>query len=343
MMSPLPRLRLCFFLFFHISATSPLLPYDTVKRMILLRVIGMLVISLVVARPFFHIQPAQLARRQSPADLCNASDIQPPIKVIGLPDVSGRQIVAVALGRGTQNYTCTFSQQAESGALAVLTDVTCLAAYLSHMSGNGTNSTTSSPVSISNSATTSATSPSASSTDASTATSTGGGGSDASDAVASTSTPATFLIPLDDPSLADPDTLPSISELSSLNFSSLPALALSVPFPFNATTFPFLPNSSYFGEHYYAPFGDMGEILPLFSLPGYGNVTAREVNRSTEAGGSGGNVTWAAFEAVDGGEVVFASVVWRTDTIGGGISKQNCSSEGNQTAVDFAALYYFFG
>ncbi|BGP17095.1 hypothetical protein JCM10213_006874 [Rhodosporidiobolus nylandii] len=284
--------------------------------------------------------PFPLLRRQSAANLCNASLVPPPEDAVGLPQLGSQQVVAIALARGTQNYTCTLSQQVESGSVAVLVDVTCVAAYLAQKNESSSTSSSASSSSAASSTT--------SSSALSTTTAGGGGESSITGSVTTNAAPApsAFLFPLD-PSFAQPSSPSSSSNNTDgggFNLSTLPSLALTVPFPYNASSFPYSSASSFLGEHYWVnSTSSPGQVKPFWSLPGYGSVTAMEVNRTMSPGGNSTDEAWAAYEAENGGQGAFATTVWRVDTAGGGLGGgQNCSSEGNQTAVDFAALFYSF-
>ncbi|GAA5876266.1 hypothetical protein JCM1840_003598 [Sporobolomyces johnsonii] len=142
------------------------------------------------------------------------------------------------------------------------------------------------------------------------------------------------------------------------NLSLLPPLALQSPFD------PFLPypfcntscnstNSSTIpldlvGQHYYIPVANATSngtaILPFFTLPGYGNVTGTTNGTAPapQRNGSYVNVDWEEWVAIQGGVGMFARTVFQTDTAGGGWKGlTNCSSNGNMTTVNYAALYYF--
>ncbi|GAA6018231.1 hypothetical protein JCM10207_002875 [Rhodosporidiobolus poonsookiae] len=310
-------------------------------------------VSTSVATPI----PSGLFARQAPSVFCNPATISAP-NVTGLSVLEGQQVVAVAIARGTQNYTCMFSQQIESGTLAFLYDVTCLASSLS--ASNGTASPSSTTSSTFSSETASSTSVTGSVTTQADSTSA---------PAASTGEPSAVLqFPLDDPSLQPPSSdaqgAPPTSRLGNFTLSNLPALVLNIPFPFNGTTFPYADPaapSTLVGETFFAPStlnstDNSTQVLPSWVLPGYGTVTAQETSRvaaSTNStavfgGGSGANgtslpnVAWASYEVVNGGQGMFASTVWRTNTAGGGLQATNCTVEGNTTVVDFAALYYFF-
>ncbi|GAA6034510.1 hypothetical protein JCM8097_005366 [Rhodosporidiobolus ruineniae] len=293
-----------------------------------------------------------LHARQSPSS-CNASLVSPP-QVGGNGSVgafntsSGQQVVAVAIARGTANYTCTFSNFVDSGILAVLYDVTCLGVLESVANATASNATSSGSSVASSTVTGSAT--------------TQDSGSLLTAATATTPT-AAALLPIDDPS-AQPQ-LPPLPLLpnptlqpSNFTLSLLPLLAIQVPFPYNASTFPYLGGGGVLGEHYYvsaasvnASDGDEGGNLPFYSLPGYGAFAAQETSTLPSPPVNvtlvGGNVTappldWATYETVNGGTGAFATSVWRVETAGGGLNGTACSTEGNTTTVDFAALYYFF-
>ncbi|GAA5916745.1 hypothetical protein JCM6882_003043 [Rhodosporidiobolus microsporus] len=300
--------------------------------------------------------PLPLSRRQFPSSFCNASSLSPPsvgggTASAGFELQEGQQVVAVALARGTQNYTCTFSQQVESGVLALLYDVTCLAVALPSNTSASVNASSSSASSSEPAiAVPTATDSTASITDSATTllafpidgTPTLSGAI----AQASTSLPSDGLPPL-------PPPLPV--PLSAFNLTSLPSIAVQIPFPFNASSFPYLGGGGVLGEWYFvtATSGEaQGENVPFFALPPYGTVTAREANRTAAPseegeGGGGDNATtsdlaWTAYEAVDGGNGMFATAVWSVNTAGGGLASQNCTGEGNTTSVDFASLLYFF-
>ncbi|GAA5824445.1 hypothetical protein JCM11251_000424 [Rhodosporidiobolus azoricus] len=315
----------------------------------LLTVLLLVLCALTQATALPFLQP-----RQFPSTFCNVSSLSPPSVAPGNSSAGfqlqeGQQVVAVALARGVQNYSCTFNSQIEAGVLALLYDVTCLA------------------VALPTNATTAETSSTSSTSAAST-------GSAASDSVTTTPTDSAALtsLPVDGtPTITSsapsgqvslppipPDTLPPplpLDPLSDFNLSLLPSLALQIPFPFNASSFPYLGGSGVLGEWYYvsATSGEAaGKNVPFFSLPPYGTVTARQVNRTAAPSeGRAGNQTappdvidrdWTAYQAVDGGNGMFATTVWSVDTAGGALARQNCTGEGNTTSVDFASLVYFF-
>ncbi|KAB8237290.1 hypothetical protein ETB97_007805 [Aspergillus alliaceus] len=68
---------------------------------------------------------------------CDASRIELPAYASGLPSPSDQRLLYVALGRGTQNYTCatssTNSTPVAVGAVANLYNATCLAGSFSDM------------------------------------------------------------------------------------------------------------------------------------------------------------------------------------------------------------------
>ncbi|GAA5853020.1 hypothetical protein JCM8547_004772 [Rhodosporidiobolus lusitaniae] len=295
----------------------------------------------------FPLAPSKpLHRRRSRSPSCDPSTVLLP-NATGFSVPEGESVVAVAVARGTQNYTCTFGQQMETGVLALLFDVTCLAANLSTVTSGNESSTTSSSSAPSSTASSSVTSTTL-----------------ITQATASSPSAAAF-IPLDNPSLPQPvPSLPPLdfnNTISSFNLSLLPLLALSVPFPYNASTFPYLidptaSSSSGTGLLYYiSPPSSSNETtpVPFFSLPPYGSFTAASTSQQGESPapmnetttGAGGkeveNLSWRAYDAVRGGSGGFALHAYRVDTAGGGLVEQNCTTEGATLAVDFAALFYF--
>lgn len=84
--------------------------------------------TLALAVPAPHRLPASIFRRQL-NDTCGLSAVQQPPSTLTPPD-SHNQLVLIALGRGTQNYTCADASSAPGsiGAVANLFNASCAVA-----------------------------------------------------------------------------------------------------------------------------------------------------------------------------------------------------------------------